>query len=393
MSLDDRSSLMTQAQNSPNSSNAELPGTDLNRTGLAELHLANGAKMVPFAGWEMPVQYREGVTAEHLHTRSFASLFDVSHMGQISIRSSAEAIESLLPSDIVGLRPNQQRYSMLLTQQGTILDDVMITRRAHDFFLVVNASNTASDLAHLRSHLTGCEIEHQIDRGLLALQGPAAAAVLQRLAPASATLRFMEGTELTIAGSTCFATRSGYTGEDGFEISVANCDLERVASALLGEPDVRLAGLGARDTLRLEAGLCLHGHDISTTTTPLEANLGWAIPPVRRPGGARPGGYIGAEVIDRQRAEGVTRRRVGLVVEGRAPVREGAPLSTPSGELVGCVTSGTTTPSLGRPIAMGYVNTAVTSSDAGTALVATVRDRNIDVHIALLPFVPHRYAR
>jgi aminomethyltransferase len=379
--------------------------TELHRTALHAFHVQHGAKLVPFAGWEMPVQYSAGVTAEHLHTRASASLFDVSHMGQISLRPVPTArdlnqlaltIESVLPGDIAGLRSNQQRYSMLLTEEGTILDDVMITRRNDDFFVVVNASNAAADIAYLTAHLasTGlCDVVVLADRGLLAIQGPSAGDVISRLDPSVASLSFMEAAEITIAGVACFATRSGYTGEDGFEISVPNTDVELVAAAILSNPEVELAGLAARDTLRLEAGLCLHGHDISTETTPLEASLAWAIPPVRRPGGERASGYPGASVIDRQRAEGIPRRRVGLLVDGRAPVREGAPLFSMSGEPLGTVTSGTTTPTLGRPIAMGYVDTSKTSIAAGTQLVADVRGRRIELQICSLPFVPHRYAR
>jgi aminomethyltransferase len=376
------------------------------RTALSDLHLGYGAKMVPFAGWSMPVQYSTGVTAEHLHTRSAVSLFDVSHMGQISVQTKgfdgdendvatvAEHLERVLPGDIVGMAVGQQKYSMLTTSAGTILDDLMITRRAHDFLLVVNAANTTTDLAHLQRHLgSHFAVTHLVNRGLVALQGPLAATILRRCDALAGQLRFLEGRELVIAGAPCYATRSGYTGEDGFEIGALLDDIGSVASELLTHPEVQLAGLGARDTLRLEAGLCLHGHDISESTTPLEAMLGWSISQVRRPGGARPGGYLGSEVIDRQRADGVSRRRVGFLVDGRVPVREGSVVFSPGGDPCGVVTSGTTTPSMGRPIAMGYVDTASVSTEPGTKLLAEVRGRRIELEICSLPFIPHRYAR
>ena len=286
----------------------------LQRTPLHALHAELGAKMVPFAGYEMPVSYPAGIVAEHRQCRDSAALFDVSHMGQLRLvgNDAAAALETLVPVDVVGLAESKQRYALFTNDAGGILDDLMVTRRADHLFLVVNAGCKVADIDHLRAEIGGrCAIEPMPDHALLALQGPAAAAVMARLAPSLAKLTFMSGAAATIAGIDCFATRSGYTGEDGFEISVAGEDANALARALLAAPEVKPAGLGARDTLRLEAGLCLYGHDIDTSTTPIEAALAWAIQKVRRPGGARAGGYPGAATIERQLASAAS---IGVVV-------------------------------------------------------------------------------
>jgi aminomethyltransferase len=334
----------------------------LRETPLAAVHRARGAKMVPFAGYAMPVQYPTGILAEHRQARSAAALFDVSHMGQLRLvgDDAAAALETLVPMDICGLAPGRQRYAFFTDPAGGILDDLMVTKRAAedggDLLLVVNAGTKEADVAHLRQAIGNrCSIEPMFDRALLALQGPEAGAVVAALAPELAGLVFMDGRGGRIGGVEVFATRSGYTGEDGFEIGCAAADAEALATALLADPRVAPAGLGARDTLRLEAGLCLHGHDIDATTTPIEAGLTWALQKVRRPGGAREGGYPGAERIGRELAEGAARQRVGLVGSERVPVREGAVVVDPSGATVGRVTSGTISPNLGVPIAMAYV--------------------------------------
>jgi len=363
-------------------------------TPLHALHVELGAKMVPFAGYAMPVSYPQGILAEHRQCRESAVLFDVSHMGQLRLTGddAAAALETLVPVDIVGLDPGKQRYALFTNDAGGILDDLMVTRREDHLFLVVNAACKDADTAHLRARLsTRCLIEPLPERALLALQGPKAAAVMQRLAPELAKLTFMTGGEATIHGIACFATRSGYTGEDGFEISVAAAEAEALARALLAEPEVQAAGLGARDTLRLEAGLCLYGHDIDTTTTPVQAGLTWAIQKVRRPGGERAGGYPGADVIAAQLANGAAMKRVGLVGLERVPVREGAHIVDDTGAAVGRVTSGTVGPSVGQPIAMAYVPSAL--AVAGTVVHADVRGKRQPMRISPLPFAPHRYFR
>jgi aminomethyltransferase len=371
-----------------------IPPQSLQRTPLHALHVALGARMVPFAGYDMPVSYPPGILAEHRHCREAAVLFDVSHMGQLRLTGAdaAAALETLVPVDIVGLAEGKQRYALFTNDAGGILDDLMVTRRDDDLFLVVNAGCKAADIAHLRATIQKrCGIEPMPDRALLALQGPAAANVVARLAASLARLTFMSGATATIAGIDCFATRSGYTGEDGFEISVAGQDAEALARALLAEPEVQPAGLGARDTLRLEAGLCLYGHDIDTTTTPIEAALAWAIQKVRRPGGARAGGYPGAATIEHQLANGASRKRVGLLGVERAPVREGAAIVDDAGVAIGRVTSGTVGPGVGRPIALAYVPAAL--AVAGTILHAEVRGKRQPMQVAQLPFAPHRYFR
>jgi len=370
------------------------PAAAMLKTPLHSLHVELGAKMVPFAGYDMPVSYPAGIMAEHRHCREAAALFDVSHMGQVRLvgADAATALETLVPVDVVGLGLGKQRYALFTNDAGGILDDLMVTRRADHLLLVVNAGCKAADIAHLRATIASrCRIEPMADHALLALQGPAAAAVAARLAPDLARLTFMTGSDVRIAGIDCFATRSGYTGEDGFEISVAARDAEALARALLAEPEVAPAGLGARDTLRLEAGLCLYGHEIDTTTTPIEAGLTWAIQKVRRPGGDRAGGYPGAATIERQLVRGTDRKRVGLVGSDRAPVREGAAIVDAVGITIGRVTSGTIGPSVGKPVALAYVPTAL--SVPGTALDAEVRGRRQPMQVVPLPFAPHRYFR
>jgi aminomethyltransferase len=346
--------------------------------------------MVPFAGYEMPVQYPTGIIAEHLHTRAQAGLFDVSHMGQIRLRGAeaALALEALVPGDLQALMPRQMRYTLLLNDRGGILDDLMATRLENGLMLVVNAACKDADLAHLQSQLDrAVTIEPHFERALLALQGPAAAAVLKRFAPGVERMPFMTSAELSIAGTPCSVTRSGYTGEDGFEISVAAEQAAAIAERLLGEPEVMPIGLGARDTLRLEAGLCLYGHDIDETTTPIESGLAWTIGKRRR----AEGGFPSAAIILRQLAEGVTRKRVGIRPDGRAPAREGTQVTDPAGNPVGTVTSGGFGPSVGAPIAMGYVDSAHAAEH--TAVSVIVREVARPAHVARLPFVPTRYYR
>ena len=366
----------------------------LQRTPLHALHVELGAKMVPFAGYEMPVSYPAGIVAEHRQCRDAAALFDVSHMGQLRLvgDDAAAALETLVPVDVVGLAESKQRYALFTNDTGGILDDLMVTRRADHLFLVVNAGCKVADVDHLRAEIgRRCAIEPMPEHALLALQGPAAGAVMQRLSPSLAKLTFMSGAVTKIAGIDCFATRSGYTGEDGFEISVAGANAEALARALLAAPEVKPAGLGARDTLRLEAGLCLYGHDIDTSTTPIEAALAWAIQKVRRPGGARAGGYPGAATIERQLASGTARKRVGLVGLDRAPVREGAAIVDEGGGAIGRVTSGTVGPSVGKPVALAYVPSALAA--VGTPLDADVRGKRQPMQVQALPFAPHRYFR
>jgi len=363
-------------------------------TPLYALHLELGAKMVPFAGYAMPVSYPQGILAEHRQCRDSAVLFDVSHMGQLRLhgKEAAAALETLVPVDVIGLAPGKQRYALFTNDAGGILDDLMVTRRDDHLFLIVNAACKEADTAHLRAHLaTRCLIEPLPERALLALQGPKAAAVMERLAPELTKLTFMTGADAIIHGIACFATRSGYTGEDGFEISVAALEAEALARALLAEPEVAPAGLGARDTLRLEAGLCLYGHDIDTTTTPVQAGLTWAIQKARRPGGARAGGYPGDSVISAQLADGASSKRVGLVGLERVPVREGAAIVDDAGVGVGRVTSGTVGPSVGQPIAMAYVPAGLATP--GTMVHADVRGKRQPMRVSPLPFAPHRYFR
>jgi aminomethyltransferase len=366
----------------------------LTQTPLHALHIELGAKMVPFAGYEMPVQYPMGILSEHLHTRDKAGLFDVSHMGQVRLSGgqAASALESLVPIDVVNLASGQQRYALFTNADGGVLDDLMVTNAGDHLFAVVNADCKEQDIAHLHTHLDGrCIVENRTDKALLALQGPTAASVLAVLAPAANALAFMQAEAMDVAGYPCFVSRSGYTGEDGFEISVPNDAVEALARRLLEHADVEAIGLGARDSLRLEAGLCLYGHELDPSTTPVEASLKWALSKSRRTGGARAGGYLGANVINEQLSSGTARRRVGILPEGRAPIREGAELISSEGTRVGHISSGGFSPSLGAPIAMGYVETAYSSLD--TKLSALVRGKPRPVSVAKLPFVAQRYHR
>jgi aminomethyltransferase len=375
--------------------------SSLKHTPLHALHLARGAKMVPFAGYEMPVQYASGVMKEHLHTRASAGLFDVSHMGQIALRAKSEkvgdaaaALERLVPQDVVAIAPGRQRYAQFTNDDGGILDDLMIANFGSHLFLVVNAACKAEDEAHLRAHLSdSCIIEPLPDRALLALQGPKAESVLAKFCAEAPAMRFMDAGPHSVDGIDCFVSRSGYTGEDGFEISVPADKAEALAAALLDDSCVLPIGLGARDSLRLEAGLCLYGHDIDTTTTPIEAALQWSIQKSRRNGGARAGGFPGADVILAQLENGAPRRRVGLKPEGRAPVREAAPLFADSSpdQQIGTVTSGGFGPSLGAPVAMGYLPTPL-AADGGTVF-AELRGQRRPLRVTAMPFVPNTYKR
>ena len=363
----------------------------LKQTPLYQLHQALGARMVPFAGYAMPVQYPAGILAEHLHTRAQAGLFDVSHMGQLFLSGidAAAALEALVPGDIRGLGAMCMRYTLLLNDRGGILDDLMVTRLGDGrLFVVVNAATKDADFAHLQAHLSPkIAIERLDDRALLALQGPAAAAVLQRFAGAVTELPFMAAAKTTLAGQPCLVTRSGYTGEDGFEISLPATGVKTLAERLLAEPEVKPVGLGARDSLRLEAGLCLYGHDIDDTTTPVEADLAWTIGKRRR----GEGGFPGSSIILDQLAHGPARKRVGIRPDGPAPAREGTPIVDLAGNAIGRVTSGGFGPSLPAPVAMGYV--AAEQAADGTALALTVRGSARPAKITRLPFVPHRYYR
>lgn len=360
------------------------------RTPLYELHLEHGGKMMPFAGYELPVQYSAGIKAEHLHTREAASLFDVSHMGQVRVDGAERvaALESILPADIAAIPEQAIKYSFFTNEAGGILDDLMITNRGESILLVLNAACKQADIQHLRKALAGrAELTELDDLALLALQGPKAAEVLARFAPGIDHIPFMTSASLEIEGAACQASRSGYTGEDGYEISLAAEDATRVAKRLLSEAEVEPAGLGARDSLRLEAGLCLYGHDIDETTSPVEAALTWAIPKRRR----QEGGFPGAAVVQRQLAEGAPRKRVGILPEGRAPVREGAEILSTEGASIGQVTSGGFGPSLGGPMAMGYV--AKAQSAVGTQLLVVVRGKELPCKVILLPFVKQNYYR
>lgn len=369
-------------------------GDRLLRTPLYDLHVELGGKMVPFAGYEMPVQYPAGILKEHQQTRNMAGLFDVSHMGQVKLISegAAAAMERIVPVDVIDLAANCQRYALFTNEAGGILDDLMITNVGDHLFVVVNAACKEQDIAHMRRHLSGdCEIETLDDRALLALQGPAAGEVMATLAPASRQLVFMTAARLTLAGADCFVTRSGYTGEDGFEISVAADQAESVARELLAYEQVAPVGLGARDSLRLEAGLCLYGHDIDTSTTPIEASLLWAIQKIRRAGGERAAGFPGADVILGQIADGVGRKRVGIQPQGKVPVREGSELLDSDGNPAGIVTSGGFGPTVGAPVAMGYVDIAFAKTD--TELQAIVRGKSHPVRVVKTSFVEQHYYR
>ena len=366
------------------------PKPPLDRTPLHGLHVELGAKMGPFAGYDMPIRYPPGIIAEHLHTRAGASLFDVSHMGQVTLRGPdcAAALEELVPGDVRGLAPGRMRYTMLTNDGGGILDDLIVVNVGDYLFVVVNAARKAADLAHLHAAFGDrCEVEELAGRALLALQGPQAAAVLSRTAPGAAELDFMSAAPFTVAGSRLAIMRSGYTGEDGFELSVPAADAERIARLLLADDRVAPAGLGARDSLRLEAGLCLYGQDIDASTTPVEAGLQWTIPRRRR----EQGGFPGAAIVQRQLRDGAGRRRVGLRPDGRAPARAHTAIVAEGGAPVGEVTSGGYGPTVGGPVAMGYVDVRYATPGAGVDLL--VRGTPRPARVTALPFVPHRYAK
>jgi aminomethyltransferase len=369
---------------------SDQPQAALQKTPLHALHVALGARMVPFAGYEMPVQYPTGIVAEHLHTRREAGLFDVSHMGQVRLDGAggAQALERLVPGDIQAIKPDRMRYTLFTNASGGILDDLMVTNLGDHLHLVVNAACKLADVEHLKRELEpAVAVTPLLDRALLALQGPAAAAVLGRLAPEVKVLPFMTAATHNLADIPCLLSRSGYTGEDGFEISLPAEAADRLARRLLAEPEVKPIGLGARDTLRLEAGLCLYGHDIDTSTTPVEADLGFALGKRRR----ESGGFLGAEVILRQLREGTARKRVGLQPDGRAPAREGTEIRDAKGAIIGRITSGGFGPSIDGPIAMGYVASA--HAAIGTSVSLMVRGTPRPARVAPLPFVAHRYHR
>lgn len=373
----------------------------LKRVPLHDLHVARGGKIVPFAGYEMPVQYTAGVLKEHLHTRAATGLFDVSHMGQIAllpksgkVEDAARALERLVPQDIIGLSIGRQRYALFTNEKGGLRDDLMVANFGTHLFLVVNAACKEADEAHLRASLSDdCTIEVLADRALIALQGPRAASVLATLSDDTDAMRFMDAGPRRVAGIDCFVSRSGYTGEDGYEISVPADRAHELAEKLLSHADVLPIGLGARDSLRLEAGLCLYGNDIDETTTPAEAAIEWSIQKTRRTGGARAGGFPGADIVLKQLTDGAERRRVGLKAEGRAPVRGGAALyaTADAPSPVGTVTSGGFGPSADSPVAMGYVPRALDAT--GTQLFADVRGQRLPMRVVDLPFVPHSYKR
>ncbi|WP_395706364.1 glycine cleavage system aminomethyltransferase GcvT [Casimicrobium huifangae] len=366
------------------------------RTPLYDLHVSLGARMVPFAGYDMPVQYLLGVLKEHLHTRAHAGLFDVSHMGQVELHGpdAAKALETLVPVDVLGIAAGKQRYALFTNEQGGILDDLMIFNTGSYLHVVVNAACKAQDIAHLQKHIGNrCDIRVRDDLALLALQGPGAEAALKGIAAGEVPQTFMAGGRLNLAGIDCLVTRSGYTGEDGFEISVPAAQCEALAKALLAQPNVQPIGLGARDSLRLEAGLCLYGHDLDTTTTPVEASLTWAMQKVRRTGGERAGGFPGAGVILGQLddATKVKRKRVGLKPEGRAPIREGVELQDAAGNKIGVVTSGGFGPTVNAPVIMAYVDAA--HAAVGRKINAMLRGTPTPVTVVAMPFAPHGYKR
>ena len=373
--------------------------SDLLQTPLHALHLRLGARLVPFAGYAMPVQYPAGLMAEHKQCRDLAALFDVSHMGQLKLIGSdaGAALETLVPVDVLGLGEGKQRYAFFTNAAGGLLDDLMITRPAAgsafgDLLLIVNAGCKDADTRHLQTHIGHrCQVVTMFDRALLALQGPQAVTALSRLNVGVAELVFMSGAEFELAGAHCFVTRSGYTGEDGFEISVPAAHAITLAQALLAQPEVAPAGLGARDTLRLEAGLCLYGHDIDETTGPVEAGLTWAIQKVRRPGGAREGGYPGAAVIERHLGGAAPCKRVGLIGLERVPVREGSVIVDRHGRKLGTVTSGTLSPTVNQPIAMAYL--PMDHALPQHEVYAEVRGKRLPMRVTPMPFNPHRYFR
>ena len=393
------------AMTDPSASSPTPAATPLLRTPLYELHLELGAKMVPFAGYEMPVQYPMGLMQEHQHTRKAAGLFDVSHMGQISLQGAqaAHALERLIPADIVGLGQGRQRYGLLTNPEGGLLDDLMVLNRGSDLLVVVNGACKQVDLAHIEAQIGSlCTVRYLPDQALLALQGPLAATALSRLCDAPQQLVFMQGGSFVLGGLECTITRSGYTGEDGFEISVPAHGAQALARLLLAQAEVAPIGLGARNSLRLEAGLCLYGNDLNGRTNPVHANLRWALPKVRRAGGERAGGYPGAAALDAAFAqlEAATQgaavvspflQRVGLLGQERIPVREPATLHDAQGQTLGQVCSGLLSPVLNMPIAMAYLPLHICTP--GTTVWAKVRDKQVPMQVVAMPFVPNRYVR
>ncbi len=370
--------------------------SSLSRTPLYDLHCELGGKMVPFAGYEMPVQYTSGIIKEHLHTRNAASLFDVSHMGQVNLvgANAISSLEKLVPVDLENLPQNHSTYALFTNDTGGILDDLIITRRAeNELMLVVNAACKHQDFAYLQEHIDkNCLLQMPKGRALLALQGPSAAAIINNLLPETKNLVFMRGCNTVLNGINIYVTRSGYTGEDGFELSIENKDAEYIARKLLSFDEVKLAGLGARDSLRLEAGMCLYGHDLNTETTPIDASLQWSIAKSRRNDGVKKGGFPGADIILPQIQYGNTEyKRVGFEVHGRVPVREGAIVLNHEGLEVGKITSGGFSPSLKKPIAMGYVKSTQISNDSG--LTTVIRNKQIELKVSAMPFIPHKYVR
>lgn len=374
---------------------AENQTENLLKTPLFDLHVELGAKMVPFAGYEMPVQYPLGVKKEHLQTRDQAGLFDVSHMGQIKLTgaNAAAALEKLVPVDIIDLPAGKQRYALFTNEQGGIMDDLMVTNYGDWIYVVVNAACKKQDIAHMRANF-GDDVAIEIldDRALVAIQGPTAAAAVARIQPAVSDMVFMDSRIMEIDGVECFVSRSGYTGEDGFEISIPAGQAERLCRLFLEQPEIEAIGLGARDSLRLESGLCLYGHDLNQTTTPIEGSLIWAISKVRRTDGERAGGFPGADKILEQIAEkNWETKRVGLVSSGKAPVREGTELVDADGNNIGIVTSGTLGPSTGVPVAMGYVTKAFAALDS--EVFAVLRGKQVPMTVSRMPFVEQRYYR
>ncbi len=363
----------------------------MKKTPLFDLHLEAGAKMVEFAGYEMPVQYTLGVKKEHLWVREHAGLFDVSHMGQVMLSgvNIKEKLESILPVDVLGLAQDTQRYGFFTTEGGGISDDLMFANWGEDIFVVVNASCKEQDIAYMKSSLDGCDVVPIENRALLALQGPSARTVMSELVPEVASMVFMESKKLLWNGVELWVSCSGYTGEDGYEISVPADEAKNLSEALLASGEVEWIGLGARDSLRLEAGLCLYGHDINTTTTPVSASLNWAIQKVRRLGGEREGGFVGANKILPEFTNKPLQKRVGFIVDGKAPVREGVDIVNSEGQVVGSVTSGGFSPSLSVPIVMAYVQVAAIDAE----LFAVVRGKNIPLIKTAMPFVPSKYYR
>ncbi|WP_022942729.1 glycine cleavage system aminomethyltransferase GcvT [Psychromonas hadalis] len=364
-------------------------------TPLHTLHTEAGAKMVPFAGYDMPVQYKLGVKKEHLHCRAAAGLFDVSHMGQLRLigTNAAAFMETLVPVDIIDLPTGKQRYAFFTNEQGGISDDLMITNFGDHLFVVVNAACKEQDIKHLQANLPA-DVEMQLieDRALLALQGPKAVDVLSKLNPAVANMVFMDALKLELAGAECYVSRSGYTGEDGYEISVPADAAQRLAQQLLSDDDVQWVGLGARDSLRLECGLCLYGHDLDETTTPVEASLLWGISKNRRSDGARAGGFPGCDIILEQiKTKQVSRKRIGLIGVSKAPVREGSKLFDAQGNEIGIVTSGTHGPSIAKPVAMGYVSIEFATLE--TEVFAEVRGKKLAMIVSKMPFVAQSYFR